>query len=129
MLIIGGEKAGGIGQNQVLSQYMQEFECRLSAGAKLMVIDYGFRDDHINQVLTRAANKWMKMFVIDPLGGGLADSLNRTRKPGQIICGTDLESLFERSLIGASRRGLGETFNHDVAEHDKVMRFFDDYAA
>ena len=69
------------------------------------------------------------MFVIDPLGGGLADSLNRTRKPGQIICGTDLESLFERSLIGASRRGLGETFNHDVAEHDKVMRFFDDYAA
>jgi len=37
--------------------------------------------------------------------------------------------LGERSLIGASRRGLGETFNHDRTEHDKVMRCFTDGVA
>lgn len=130
MLIIGGEKSGGIARNQVLSTYMREFERRVStATAKLMVIGYGFRDDHINRILFAAANLGMKLFVIDPLGGNLADSLNLTRKANHVIAGTDTENLFERSLIGASRRGLADTFNHDYAEHDKLMRFFDERPA
>jgi hypothetical protein len=42
-----------------------------------------------------------------------------------------MKRLCERELLasGASRRGLGETFNHDRTEHDKVMRFFTDGVA
>ena len=124
-VIIGGEKARQIQRNRVLSRYFEVFESELTAGARLMVIGYGFRDDHINRLLIRAGDHGMKMFVIDPLGGSLADTLNPTRGRAHIICGTELETFFEKALIGASRRPLLETFSRDHAEHEKVMRFLE----
>ena len=125
MVIIGGEKASGIAKSDVLSVYAREFERRLSMGARLMVIGYGFRDLHINATLDRAAANGLRLFVVDPLGSGLADSLNGTRRGSNVTCSTGLEILFEKTLVGASRRTLRETFGLDGAEYKKLMGFFD----
>ena len=50
------------------------------------------------------------------------DSPSRAR--GRIIVPTPLEGVIEASLIGASRRTLGEIFGSDDAEFNKVMQFF-----
>lgn len=126
MLIMGGNKRQEIGLSPVLSWYHQLFEEHLyQADTRLMVIGYGFRDAHINEVIMHAVNdRGLKMFVIAPEGGDLARIVNPTHKAA-IRAGTDLEATFERGLIGASRRSLRETFGNDTIEHNKVMRFFE----
>ena len=126
LLIMGGDKAREIQSHAILGHYAQEFERRLSAqDARLMIVGYGFRDPHINAVLTAAIERGLKFFLIDPAGSGLARTLNPTRQPGMIQVGTSLEATFEAGLIGASRRSLPEIFGTDVVEHDKLMRFFE----
>lgn len=125
LLIIGGAKVREIGQTPILSWYFKMFEDSLTAGdAKLMVIGYGFRDEHINAAIARGVEKGLKLFIVAPEGAELARRLNPTRAPGHIVAPTPLEGMVEESLIGASRRGLRETFGHDDAEFAKVMRFF-----
>jgi len=125
MLIMGGAKVREIGTTPILSWYAKVFEERLcQKDVKLMVIGYGFRDEHINAALARAIERGLKLFIIAPEGAELARQLNPTRKHGQIMVATPLEGMIEQSLIGASRRPLRDIFGHDTAEHNKVMRFF-----
>lgn len=127
MLVMGGNKARAIGLSPILSWYQQQFEERLSeAGARLMVIGYGFRDEHINEIIMRAINhRGLRMFVIVPEGASVARAANPTASAA-IYCKTALEESFEIGLIGASRRGLREIFGSDDVEFAKVIRFFDD---
>jgi hypothetical protein len=126
MLIMGGNKVREIGLSPVLSWYHQQLEERLSlAETRLMVIGYGFRDPHINEVITRAVtDRGLRMFVIAPEGGDLARTVNPTHA-APLRRGTELEAAFERGLIGASRRSLREIFGNDTIEHNKVLRFFE----
>jgi hypothetical protein len=124
LLIMGGAKAREIGRTPLLNRYAEIFEKALcTAGAKLMVIGYGFRDSHINEAIQRGVDRGLKLFVIAPEGADIARSLNQTRKAA-IAVETPLEAMLARSLIGASRRGLRDIFGGDTAEHNKVMRFF-----
>lgn len=126
MLIMGGNKMREIGLSPVLTRYHQIFEeslCR--PDARLMVIGYGFRDSHINEVIMRAINdRGMRMFVIAPEGGDLARLANPTHV-APIRVGTNLEETFVRGLMGASRRPLRDIFGGDTIEFNKVMRFFE----
>lgn len=124
MLIMGGGKSRQIAANRVLAAYAEEFQRSACSGARLMVIGYGFRDEHINQCLFHGAERGLEMFVVDPRGSALADSLNSTRTRGQIIDPSKLEALFERTLIGASRRPLAATFRGDAVEMRKLEEFF-----
>ena len=125
MMIIGGAKQSAIDQTPILSWYFKQFEEALSqAGAKLLVIGYGFRDPHVNAAISRAVSKGLKLFIIAPEGADLARTNNPTRRPGQITVSTEDEAMFETALIGASRRSLREIFGSDRAEFAKVMRFF-----
>ena len=90
-----------------------------------MVIGYGFRDQHINSTIAAGISSGLKLFIIAPEGAELAQRLNTTSIPGQIRAPTPLEEDFEISLIGASRRSLGEIFGRDDVEYAKVLRFFD----
>jgi hypothetical protein len=126
MLIMGGVKAREIGQTPILNWYAKMFEEALSTQpARLMVIGYGFRDDHINEIIGMAVQRGLKIFVIAPEGAEIARSLNPTPQGGVTSVSTPLEGLLEKSLIGASRRPLRDIFGEDTAEHNKVMRFFD----
>ena len=126
LFIMGGNKIREIGFSPLLSWYHQQFEERLyQANTRLMVIGYGFRDAHINEVIMRAVNdRGTKMFVISPEGGDLARTLNQTHH-ATIRVGTHLEETFMRGLVGASRRPLTEIFGGDSIEHNKVMRYFE----
>nr|WP_311528659.1 SIR2 family protein [uncultured Ralstonia sp.] len=126
MLVMGGNKMREIGASPILARYHQVFEESLSrADARLMVIGYGFRDSHINDVIMRAINdRGMRMFVIAPEGGDLARVANPTHA-APIRVGTNLEATFERGLMGASRRPLRDIFGGDTIEFNKVMRFFE----
>lgn len=108
MLIIGGNKSHQIGLFPVLNRYYQLFKERLfQSNVRLMIIGYGFRDTHINDILMKAVDEHgLRMFIIGPDGGDL------------------LEKTFRNSLIGASRRSLREIFGNDKIEFNKVMRFF-----
>lgn len=126
LLVMGGGKAETIRSEPLLSGYARLFDQFLSKpSTKLMVIGYGFGDDHINQSLIRAAQgHGLSMFVIDPRGADLAKDINQTRARGQIACPTPIEDLFERALVGASRRSLCDTIWRDRIENDKVESFF-----
>ena len=126
MLIMGGAKVREIGQTLILNRYAKVFDELLAAtSAKLMVIGYGFRDDHINAAIAKAVEGGLKLFIIAPEGAELARRINPSRQGNRIAVQTPLEGMLEQSLIGASRRPLSDIFGRDIAEHNKVMRFFE----
>lgn len=126
MLIMGGAKAHSIEQTPILKWYADNFEEKLTQQpSKLMIIGYGFRDDHINASISKAIALGLKIFIISPEGAGLARSLNNTRGRNAIEAKEPLEEMFEAALIGASRRSLREIFGDDLAEYKKIIRFFD----
>ena len=85
LLIMGGQKTKGIGQTPILTWYAKQFDEYLARPqAKLMVIGYGFRDDHINDAIRKAAEKKLQIFVIAPEGADQAMKLNLTLSSGQI---------------------------------------------
>ncbi|MDB0529326.1 SIR2 family protein [Ralstonia solanacearum] len=126
MLILGGEKTREIGLYPVLTWYAEQFDAYLAQrDSRLMVIGYGFRDQHVNEAIARAVEQHgLKMFIVGPDGGDLARALNPTNRT-PIRVGTPLEETFERCLVGASRRSLSEIFGRDAIERNKVLRFFD----
>lgn len=128
LLVMGGGKEATISKHEILKWYGQIFVRALQQpGARLMIIGYGFRDHHINRTIVEGAHKHgLQLFVIDPSGSEVAASLRSQVHPGaaQTAYGYDMDSVFERSLMGASRRGLAEIFGGDSLEHTKVMRFF-----
>uniref|UniRef100_E6QQ10 Uncharacterized protein n=1 Tax=mine drainage metagenome TaxID=410659 RepID=E6QQ10_9ZZZZ len=127
MLIMGGAKTREIGQTPILNWYAQEFERYLTQqSSRLMVIGYGFRDDHINATISHAVKQGLKLFIIAPEGAELARRMNPQRRRVGSVSKTALEVMIETSLIGASRRPLRDIFGDDTAEHNKVMRFFDE---
>ncbi len=127
IMILGGAKQQEIGHIPMLKWYLQlQEECLLRPGTRLMVIGYGFRDDHVSAAVDKAASLRLKLFVIDLLGARIAYEINESRKRHQIGSrDTPLEQLLQRSLIGGSRRPLRDIFGADVTEHNKVTRFFD----
>ena len=60
-----------------------------------MIIGYGFRDRHINEVLVRSVMEHgMKFFVVDPLGADIARAVNPTANAPIPGPPSDLEDAF-----------------------------------
>jgi hypothetical protein len=127
ILILGATKQREIQQSEILRWYSEIFEqCLRQPDSRLMIIGYGFRDDHINATVKAAAESGLKIFVVDPRGARVAYDMNPTRQRGQIPADTELEQWLHPALIGASRRPLGETFGgRNDTELAKVSRFFE----
>ncbi len=126
VLIIGGSKQQAIGTFPILRSYLSAFENALTApDSRLTVIGYGFRDNHVNDVLERAISKGLRLFVIDPNGAELAFKLNRTRTTAGIVAATPLEAMLKQAVVGGSRRRLSEIFGVDNTEYNKIARFLE----
>lgn len=127
VMIMGANKAQDMTLSPLLMWYQTEFERYLmeEPDSRLMVIGYSFRDTHINEVIFRAVREaGLKLFIIDPSGADIAWHANPTRKPGAIgAAPSELEEIFQKAVIGASRRPLAQIFGGDQVEHAKVMRF------
>jgi len=126
LLVMGGDKGTAIRSHAVLKWYHEQFESYLSIpGTRLMIIGYGFRDDHINTALIQAAAKGgLQLFIIDPLGVDAIGQNNLTKRPGNIYLPDNIESALRPILIGGSRRKVPEIFGKDTSEYAKMMRFF-----
>lgn len=125
MLMMGGAKAREIGKVPILNWYAKVFEEKLTVdNTRLMVIGYGFRDDHINAAIANGIERGLKLFIIAPEGAELALMLKKSNASDYGSTSTLSDEMIKDSLIGASRRSLRETFGHDYAEFAKVMRFF-----
>src|SRR3984957_20957152 len=121
IIIMGGNKADEIPRNPLLAWYMSEFERSINGpGAKLMVIGYSFGDKHINDAISTAVGRGMKLFIIDPAGVDVIDK----RKPVPIKTPDHYVTQVGPAIIGASRRRLLNIFNEDKVEWTKVMMFF-----
>ena len=69
LLILGGQKSASIGLHPLLTRYMQEFHEYLSRpNMRLMIVGYGFNDEHINEEIGGAAERGAKIFIVDPRG-------------------------------------------------------------
>lgn len=126
MLIMGGNKAHEIGLSPVLRWYQEQFaEYMAGPDARLMVIGYGYRDDHINTAIERAVfEQGLKFFNVSPSGPNQGRNVAKSIEDGGGK--SNLERLFQVGLIGASERSLQETFGlHDDLEYQKLERFFD----
>ena len=104
--------------------YFEQFEqALLTDDARLMVIGYGFRDQHINNVLINGINEnGLKIFVVSPDGANQARKVNHS-VGGAIFAKEPLDEAFELGLIGASQRGLREIFGGNGLELAKLQRF------
>jgi hypothetical protein len=122
LLVMGGNKTATIGASPLLNWYAQQFEYYLRLpNTRLMIVGYGFRDEHINAALQAAVKAGLQIFIIDPKG---VDILDQRPKTGIIGPPTGLMDI-QPNVIGASRRSLRGTFGGDNVEHARVMRFFD----
>lgn len=66
--VIGINKMNTIARIPLLNWYFELFRQAISAGnVKLLIIGYGFRDSHINQLLAEACeNNGLKLFIMSP---------------------------------------------------------------
>lgn len=120
MLVLGGNKAGVIAGTRLLNWYADEYRRYLNMpDARLMVIGYGFRDDHINQiVLDTWRRTGLRMFIVGPSGRRV---LNKQPPNAAIRVPDPLEEI---PIIGESVRPLTTTFDGDDLEHDDLLGFF-----
>lgn len=126
MLVMGGNKAELIKQFPILTKYHEEFARFLSApDAKLMVIGYGFRDEHINQTIEAACKRGLKLFIIDYLGLDVIDTRSAANKNAIIpVSLTEFTETLRPNIIGPSRRDLRSTLVTDNVERNKLLSFF-----
>jgi hypothetical protein len=105
ILVIGTAKEEGIAGNDLLRDYWLAFCRYLFAGeTEVMVIGYGFGDEHINTALLEAARHHsMKMFLVDTAGTA-AFNAHRGRSRN------DRNELLEIPLVGICERPLREAF-------------------
>ncbi len=68
ILIIGTNKPSKISSNPILSWYFSLFKSVMSIpNMRLMVIGYGFKDKHINEVIAKAAKEYnLKIYILNP---------------------------------------------------------------
>lgn len=116
LMVMGGSKSIAIRAHRVLQWYFAQFQHYLGLGAtRLMVIGYGFGDQHVNEAILAAADKGLRMFVVDPLG---VDVANPTRNFPM-----KMPNPFQHLIESASQKFLSETFGSNRIEHARLNSF------
>jgi hypothetical protein len=108
LLIMGGGKGDEIKLHPILDWYQEKFTEYLSkTNTRVMIIGYGFEDNHINAQLIEAAKKGnLKLYIVNPCGVDVVLEKAKDLNP---------------YLIGASRRSLRDSFSSDLIEREKIM--------
>jgi hypothetical protein len=123
LFVVGGGKESYILSKPLLRAYFDEFQRRLlMPQTRLMVIGYGFADEHVNKLISDAsqANGTLFIYYVHPEG---RDAVHRG-KQHQVMMGYSPPDIARVPCIGESRRPLSSTFTTDLLEYDKLVRFF-----
>lgn len=122
LFVVGGGKELYIQSKPLLVQYFRILREQLQKpDTRLMVIGYGWGDDHVNRLIFDAAktNASLGIFHVHPEG---RDAIYRGRN--EPIASYPAPTLANLKCIGESRRLLSSTFAGDELEHNKLIRFF-----
>jgi hypothetical protein len=123
LLVMGGNKPTAMQRHPILTWYAEKFvEAVSKPNARLMIIGYGFRDDHINRMICEGWEKGgntLTMFIVHPDGREILKKVNPTY--GKIYAPGRLEAI----AVYDSRRPFRSTFETDRAEHEMLI----DYAS
>lgn len=125
LMVVGGGKKNQIGKFPLLSQYLEVFkEVCSRKDLRLMIIGYGFGDDHINEILAKGArDNDLKIFLIDPRSPQDIDKM--------LLCERYHCDGIAKAIFGWSTKKLGEIFpgpssGSRSVEYDRIRRdFFD----
>lgn len=123
LLVMGGNKPSTMRSHPILMWYADKFMEHLSRpGARLMVIGYGFRDSHINQMIHDAwlkGRKTLSMFIVHPDGREILKKINPTY--GKMYMKGPLEEI---TAVYDSTRSLKNTFGgSDAGELEMLRRY------
>ncbi len=120
---MGGNKPTTMQRHPILTWYAKKFaEAVAKPNARLMIIGYGFRDDHINRMICEGWQKGgntLSMFIVHPDGREILKKINPTY--GKFCAPGPLEAI----TVYNSTRPFRSTFGTDAAEHEMLI----DYAA
>ena len=120
---MGGNKPTTMQRHPILTWYAEKFaEAVSKPNAQLMIIGYGFRDDHINQMICEGWKKGgntLTMFIVHPDGREILKKVNPTY--GKFYAPGPLEAITVYNLT----RPFRSTFESDRAEHEILI----DYAS
>ena len=113
LLVMGGNKPTTIQRHPILMWYAEKFlEALSKPNARLMVIGYGFGDDHINRLIYEGwekGGKTLSMFIVQPDGREILRKINPTNRPGNIYVRGPLEcitAVYDFELVGCAPRSM-----------------------
>lgn len=117
LMVMGGNKSIAIRSNTLLTQYGKEFERHLAMGAtRLVVIGYGFGDQHINNVILGAEARGLQVFIVDRDGVEAAH-------PQKGRLGLKMPNPFQNIIAGVSQEPLSQIFGGNQIEHARLLEF------
>jgi hypothetical protein len=118
MMVLGGGKTELISRFPLLSAYFDLFRQVLTSGnARLLVLGYGFKDDHVNQVIADAVrHSGLRLVVVDP---GPGDMLHERLQKAGIWSG--LADLISRPLDELFATDWGASLS---GEYQRLQRSF-----
>jgi len=112
LLILGGGKQKALQQHPLLVRYQEIFlEHLCRPNNRLMIVGYGFNDEHINEAILTGTKAALKIFIVDPRG---VDAIAKI----------DKDQTVRPNLIGESTKALTQTFGSDHVEHVHLASFF-----
>lgn len=122
-MVMGGNKPTTMRRHPILTWYAAKFvEVLSKPGARLMVIGYGFRDNHINQLICDAwqkSNQTLSMFIVHLDGREILKKVNPTYDKPIYFPGP-----LEQIKVYDSTRQLRTTFGgNDAGEHDILVEY------
>jgi hypothetical protein len=126
LFVVGGGKEFYIQSKPLLVHYFHILREHLEKpDTRLMVIGYGWGDDHVNRLIFDAAknNASLGIFHVHPEG---RDAIPRGRN--EPIASYPAPTLARLKCIGESRRWLSSTFGGDELERNKLIRFFEQWS-
>ena len=122
LLVMGGNKPTTMQSHPILMWYADRFREMLSRpNARLMVIGYGFGDNHINRLIAEAweaGGQTLTMFIVGPDGREILRKINPTF--GKIYVPGELEYM----TVLDSTRDLPRTFGGgNPGERDHLVEY------
>jgi hypothetical protein len=125
LLIVGGDKEGIICKSPLLLKYGECFSRSLNEpGMKLLIIGYGFWDEHINRFLHEAVQNNLEIWVWDTFANKRA-LLENLKSKGQYA--KELASEMENRPGGYINLDLRQALGSDDCHPLLYSFFFDDY--
>lgn len=115
VMVLGGAKEAAIEQFRILRINTEVFRAALNQPkARLLVIGYGFADDHINRSIAMGVKAGLRLWIVDPMDPEQIRARLKDRKMGAIW----------NAVIGHTPGAWHNLFDGHGVDHDLLEKGF-----